>query len=90
MFEGAYIFKKDADKKRIHEGDILKTNGIDGELFWLVYYDNEEDPQFDLECLNGNFSSCHNRVWDEGIIVADVYAQPEMLGLRRLKETTNE
>ena len=87
MFEGVYIFKKDAKKKRIYEGSILRTNDIDGELYWLVYYDNEYFPEFDLECLNGSFSCVHNRVWDDGIIVGNRYDNPEMLGLRKLKES---
>ena len=70
----------DRNGKRIFDGDILLTNGMDGKLLWVSYFDDEE-AQFDFCPLGHEYISTHNELYysSKRQIIGNIHDNPEFL-----------
>ena len=70
--------KEDWKGRRIFEGDILLTNGMDGKLLWVSYFDDEE-AQFDFCPLGHEYCSTHNELYysSKRQIIGNIHDQKE-------------
>lgn len=71
---------KDKNGKEIYEGDILRTNGIDGKCLWVIEWEESSYVYgFSPNHIGGKYSSVHNHAWEEGEVIGNIYETPELL-----------
>jgi uncharacterized phage protein (TIGR01671 family) len=80
---GQFTGLVDRNGKRIFEGDILLTNGMDGKLLWVSYFDDEE-AQFDFCPLGHEYCSTHNELYysSKRQIIGNIHDNPELVEAR--------
>lgn len=71
---------KDKNGVEKYQDDIVRTNGVDGELLWrIVWSELDVLSGFDYEPIGHSFSSVHNRVDEDGEVIGDIHENLELL-----------
>lgn len=75
-----YTGLKDKNGVEKYQDDIVRTNGVDGELLWrIVWSELDVLSGFDYEPIGHSFSSVHNRVDEDAEVIGNIYENPELL-----------